>query len=428
MTVGFDVTWMEADNKSGGVFQYAFRLISALVEYTNISVVAIVSNSGKGIFEHLKPHQNFREVLLEPSLSLKDIVESEKLDVIHSPVQTFPNLTFTVPMISTLHDLQHFYYPEFFTQHAIESRDTSYRHAAEFSERVIVSFQHVKEDIVKFYGIPAEKIDVCPLGTIQPEFSENRIFSGKMKKYHIPDKYIFYPANTWRHKNHISLIRALKTVREKNDISIALVCTGQKCADHYPDLKSEVKKLGLEKHVFFTGYIPEEDVRVLLKKASLVVIPTLYEAGSFPLMEAMAYEVPVICSDVTSLPDTIGDRRFVFDPKDIDQIAERISMMLKDERLLEDNRTNSRKRVSEGGWDNVVDNFLKTYAKAITSSKENKDMGTIKNKIRIYELLMNDSMEQMRMHIDAFQSSLSWKITAPLRWLHHKLITKQNMR
>lgn len=423
MIIGFDVTWMEPDNKFGGTFQYALRLISAIVEHTDATVVAIISKSGKDIFQHLTMHSNFRDILIDPPFSLRDIVEREHINLIHTPIQYFPNMTLAVPMITTLHDLQHFYYPEFFTTAEIAFRNMFYKYSAEFSERVIVSFPHVKEDIVKFYGIPAHKIDVCPLGSIKPQFVDNSKFNTIRKKYDIPSEYLFYSANTYRHKNHINLIRALKILHERYGRRIPLVCTGHKIADTYSEIESELAHLGLRKFVFFTGYIPEDEVHLLLRNATLVVIPTLYEAGSFPLMEAMAYDVPVICSNVTSLPDTIGDIRFVFDPNDIEMIAEKAVKMLGDEKLMEQNRANSREKLGQGGWNKVVHTFVNSYYRAIEDFKQ-KDADSLRSKMKYYEVISHKFNESLSNRynsllntIDAYTSSTSWKITAPVRVL-----------
>ena len=221
---------------SGGVVQYTHRVISALVEHTDVNVVALLGPTGKGSFDYLQNKRNFREVLFEPSHFFSYIVNIEKIDVVHTPVQYFFNCTFSVPMISTLHDLQHFYYPEFFTKEQIHFRDTYYKKSAEFSERVIVSFDHVKEDLVKFYNIPPERIDVCSLGVKSPEPLEESKLSEIKKKYNLPNKYLFYSANAWRHKNHIRLIKALKIVHEKYGFKIELICTGHQNEDYFPEI------------------------------------------------------------------------------------------------------------------------------------------------------------------------------------------------
>jgi glycosyltransferase involved in cell wall biosynthesis len=79
----------------------------------------------------------------------------------------------------------------------------------------------------------------------------------------------------------------------------------------------------------------------------LVVIPTLYEAGSFPLLEAMSLQAPVICSSVTSLPETIGDTRFVFDPLDIEKMASLIIELLDDSELRATNIVNGKQRIKK---------------------------------------------------------------------------------
>lgn len=413
ITVGFDVTWMDKENRHGGVFQYAQRLITALVEHTDLNIVAILREGGKGVFDRLKGRKNFREVAFSGPLS--EIVRAEKIDVIHTPVQFFPDLTFSGPMITTLHDLQHFHYPEFFTQQEIEFRNTFYKKSAEFAERVIVSFGHVKDDIVKFYDIPPEKIDVCPFGIDEPKKIDQKRFPSVRRRYGLLERYLFYSANTWRHKNHMGLIRALKLVHERYGIKIPLVCTGHKYPDYFPELEKAIRDMGLDGHVVFTGYVPEDDLHLMLKNAELAVIPTLYEAGSFPLIEAMAYEVPVICSNVTSLPATIGDERFIFDPKDIDGMAKKIADILNDGKLKEENRKNSRERVKHNGWDRAVDRFIGSYEKALDGFRENKDTSCLGIRMRNYEFVTYEVNKQKDAKINALVNSFSWKVTAPLR-------------
>ncbi len=365
MKVGFDVTWMSPDNKMGGSFQYALRVISALVENTDENIIAITGPAGSGIFDHLKGFRNFRTVVKDPASSIGAIIEEEKIDVVHTPMQYHSNYTLAVPMVTTLHDLQHFHYPDFFTEDDIRFRNIHYMKSALFSERVIVSFDHVKEDIVKFYHVPPDKIRVCSLGMPAPKGVDQSGFKEVRAKYNLPEKYLLYSANTWRHKNHMGLIKALHLVHERSGDKVSLVCTGQKTNDYFPELEKAVNEMNLGAFVHFTGYVPDEHLLLILTNASLVVIPTLYEAGSFPLMEAMVYEAPVICSNVTSLPDTLGDPRFVFDPGDVAGMADMIVAMLKDSNLIRENRENSKKRVSERNWASAVKQFLATYREAL---------------------------------------------------------------
>ena len=131
---------------------------------SNLHIVAIIGQSGTNIFDSLLEHENFTLALMDSSKSLSDIVNLYEIDVIHTPIQFYQNHTLLIPMVNTLHDLQQYHYPDFFSSEELQFRATYYKRSAEFSERVIVSYQHVKEDIIKHYGISSDKIDVCPLG------------------------------------------------------------------------------------------------------------------------------------------------------------------------------------------------------------------------------------------------------------------------
>ena len=387
LTIGFDVTWMNVNNSSGGVYHYALMLITALVKRGRVRIIAIISSAGRGIFDHLSGNASLTVVCMEDATSFYDIIASERVDVVHTPIQSFANMTLSVPMISTLHDLQHVHYPDFFSSEEIDYRNTYYKKSAEISERVIVSFNHVKDDIVNYFSIPAGKIDVCPIGMPEPRMFDDTVAQEVLNRYRISGDYLFYPASTWRHKNHVGLIRALKSVHAQQGIMINLVCPGNTKYDHFSEIRSLVHELQLDDHVHFTGYIPDDDLHVLLKKAALVVIPTLYEAGSLPLMEAMANEVPVICSKVTSLPETIGDPAFTFDPLDHAQIAILIAQMLGSASLRQKNRDNSRTMASKSSWDKVTPIFEAAYEKAVRQFEEKKQISYYQNWIVNYDCI-----------------------------------------
>ncbi len=399
ITVGYDLTWMEKDNSWGGVFQYAERLVENMVELTGNNVVAFVRDAGRLRFEHLKPHRNFRLAQLDSTDGLARAARNHNVEVIHNPVQFFNQLTISVPMLTSLHDMQHFHFPEYFSKDEIQSRSTHYRQAAEFSERVIVSYDHVKKDIQRFYKIPDSKIDVCRVGLPSFKPPNQREFSAIKRKYNLPDQYLFYSANTWKHKNHIGLVQALKIVHDTYGIRISLVCTGIKTREFYPEIEAAVQRMGLDEFVKFIGYVSDQELRLLLTNAALVVVPTLYEAGSFPLQEAMAFEVPVICSNVTSLPEIIGDSRFTFDPKRADQIAERISVMLRDKDLIRQNKENSSRRVKEATFKGDVLSFDRSYREAIRSYNAKLKRNALWNHALEYELLVSKRADDQEARI-----------------------------
>jgi glycosyltransferase involved in cell wall biosynthesis len=245
-----------------------------------------------------------------------------------------------------MHDVQELHFPEYFTPDARAFRAARYWQAMKHASEVVVSFSHVKEDLIKYFSLPKDKIHVCP---ISPE----SIFTGQAQpaddgryseKYASWQPYLLYPAQTWRHKNHLRLLEALYKVRLRQEKDLRLICTGFK-SDYYAEIEERIEKLNLREAVHFTGVLPEDELIWLYRHTALVVIPTEYEAGSYPLFEAMLQKAPVICSDVTSLPETIGDRRFIFDPYDVAGLADLIQRITTDENLRRENITNSVEQV-----------------------------------------------------------------------------------
>ena len=104
----------------------------------------------------------------------------------------------------------------------------------------------------------------------------------------------------------------------------------------------------------------------MYKNARLVVIPTLYEAGSGPLYEAMRYGIPVICSNVTSLPETIGNEDFIFYPNNSEEMLKKIKLGLFDEEFRKRNIQNSEEKMSKFRQINFYDNFVEAYKKVLS--------------------------------------------------------------
>jgi glycosyltransferase involved in cell wall biosynthesis len=394
MRVGFYIH--HTTISAGGIFTYSIGILRQLLKSDQIEKIIIITS--KEVNEKLKEITKHPKVEIaninrtDPTVKLRlmcyfsllffsmpfrniffkiftwlnpysKILSEKKLSIFHVPVQYSPIYKTKIPIIITMHDLQEYHHPEFFSFKEKLHRKINNNIAILDSDGIIVSFNHVKKDILKYFKVHEDKISVCP-----PPFADNWFadtketnWSGLLKKYKLEENYILYPAATWRHKNHVALISALKCLVEDNK-DVHLVCTGKK-TPYYNDIQNKILEYGLSKKVHFLSIVPEEDLIGLYKKAKLVVIPTLYEAGSGPLYEAMRYGTPVVCSNVTSLPETIHNNEFTFNPNDQEEILNRIKSGLYDEEFRKRNIQNSRDRMKMLEKNNYSECFINTYKK-----------------------------------------------------------------
>src|SRR6185437_16647875 len=114
-------------------------------------------------------------------------------------------------------------------------------------------------------------------------------------------------------------------------------------------------------HVHFTGYVPEADLPALYSGAEAFVFPSLYEGFGMPPIEAMACGTPVIASNVSSLPEVVGDAALLVDPLDVDAIAEAIHRVLTDHDLADDLRNRGLARAKQFTWERAARETLTAY-------------------------------------------------------------------
>ncbi len=354
------------DKSFGGVLQYSKCLLSILQKDTKNNYFIFLRNNYDE-FEEFKSTQNFivldkKETNYRTSLFsffelflfnflaflekhkifipvmrpnvLDKIIKKYKIDILHSPYQHLPAVN--IPSLATMHDLQELHFPDFFTPEVRANRASEYLYITKKTSKIIVSYNHVKQDIIKYFNVEASKVEVILLNMQNlwfDRFIKNNSNTTDTSVV-LPEKFILYPAATWHHKNHINLLKALKVIKEKNDLVINLVCTGHQ-TEYFKELEKSCVEMGITEQVFFLGKVSEEELYCIYRKCTAIVIPTLYEAGSFPLIEGILMGIPCICSDVTSLPETINHTAYIFDPRNPEDIANKIILITSDEKYRE---------------------------------------------------------------------------------------------
>lgn len=224
------------------------------------------------------------------------------------------------PFLYTVWDLQHrrqSFFPEVsVTGSTFEDREKHYATVLPKAAKVIVSNQTAKQEVIRFYGLPDERIVTLTLPTPSWVFEQ--------ASYVIPARtmimspYLFYPAQFWPHKNHIVLLKALKKLRECGQV-FELVFTGSdKGNAEY--IKSIVRDFGLQDVVHFLGFVDREELRSLYRNAFALVFPSYFGPDNIPPLEAAALGCPVIMADVAGAREQMYGSTLFFDPRSEDDL------------------------------------------------------------------------------------------------------------
>ena len=297
--------------------------------------------------------------------TLQLAIDRLKTDVVHHPFSVLSPMGLSSPSVLTFWDMQHEFYPDFFSEAELKERRAKYRASADMATRIIVSAQFTKDCLVGRYGVDCNKIEVIYTG-YGPEYrriEDREALDSIRSKYGLHKPFLYYPAAIWPHKNHRALLTAYQILREQHGFEGDLVFTGM-ALQKKNALVQEIERLGLTGAVRLLGYLPHEDLPYLYNLASVMVFPSLFEGFGIPLVEAMACGCPVVCSNVTSLPEVLGEAGLTFDPNSPQQIAETILSVWSNDSLIQKMRLKGLERVKQFNWESTARQTLEVYKKA----------------------------------------------------------------
>ena len=279
-------------------------------------------------------------------------IEQAGIDVMHFVLQS-GYFRSSVPSIYHPWDLQHRHYPELFTPYQRVFRETMYRNSCHEASLVSVATDWHRQDIVNSYIIPPDKVHVVPMAAIVREYQEE--VSPAIQR--LPERFLFYPAQTWPHKNHLRLIEALAIVRDNYGIRVPVVCTGH-TNTFFTTIQVALKTANLEDQMVFLGYVSPGEVVALYRRALGLIFPSFFEGWGLPITEAFALGTPVACSNVTGLPEQVGDAALLFDPTSSQAIADAIYHFVTKDVVRQHLIQNGYARAQKLNWDYVALQFF----------------------------------------------------------------------
>jgi glycosyltransferase involved in cell wall biosynthesis len=242
------------------------------------------------------------------------ILNSHKIDLVHMPFQD--GFITELPYIYHPHDLQHEYFPEYFTKSQLQHRNSVWRSLALNAALVMAATSLVRDDLISKWQIKSQKIKIVPIPPPTRPVPTND--DGRYS--HLD--YFLYPAVFWPHKNHIALVEAMRILVLEHP-TVHLIFAGSTGPEE-KRVRKQVARYRLGSNIHFVGHVPDSDYGLILKESIGVVIPSLFEALSLTVADASYLGKPVLCSDLPFFKNQLADSLRFFNPYDANEIAEKM--------------------------------------------------------------------------------------------------------
>lgn len=353
-----------------GISQYTLRLIQGLAESSGTpsnrenEFFILQSRKDKRI---IVDQPNFKRVpLWTPShhrleqFTLRFEISGLNLDVLHSP-DFIPPFRRNCKSIITIHDLAFLLYPHFLTQESARYYG-QIDEAVKQTDHIIAVSESTKRDTIRLLGAPEHKVTVIyeSANPIYRPVHDRELLAQTKSKYHIAGDFILFVSTIEPRKNLSTLLRAYRQLLDSYGAEAKLVVVGRR-GWLSEDVFTLVDELKLTDDVLFLGRVPIEDLLYLYNAAQLLVQPSFYEGFGLPPLEAMACGTPVVISNVSSLPEVVGDAGLLVDPENASEITVAISRILNDEALRAELTAKGLKRAQCFSWEKTARQTLELY-------------------------------------------------------------------
>jgi len=328
--------------RQGGAGFYSATLVDGLSRHPAVEQVAVVSQDLAAELPQLAPAASATAdvrrptALPKPAKALNYLLAGRRpaaldlgyegrelppLDVVHWPISFMhaPGPPPGAATVLTVLDLQHEFFPQFFSRRDRVLRRLRWRPSAQAADHVIGISEFTVRTVAERYGVREERLTVIPLCCRQ-SFLQASPEGPPVDGEPIDVPYFLYPAAPLPAKNHARLLDALVLHRSRGS-KAQLILTGPRMHD-WSRVEQAVADRGLDGAVVRLGHVDDDQLRGLYARAAGLVFPSLFEGFGLPVLEAMAVGCPVAASTAGSLPEVVGDAGRQFEPEDVDAIAD----------------------------------------------------------------------------------------------------------
>ena len=245
------------------------------------------------------------------------------------------------------------------------------------ASRIFAVSHFTRTEIEKLFEIPTSRIEVV-YNAIDERFLRGHASAADREliaqRYQVTYPFLLYAGRVSPHKNVVRMIEAfsaLKTELDKDQAypDLKLIIIGDDLSGN-PDLRRTVIRSGVQNDVRFLGFIPIEVLRIFYDSAKIFVFPSLYEGFGLPPLEAMAHGTPVVTSNVSSLPEVVGNAAVLVNPENVFEIMRALHRVLMDQGLRERMKERGYKQATRFSWENSVRRVLEAYRQVARDGRE----------------------------------------------------------
>lgn len=368
------------DPEYGGVYQYALTVAECLKElsYSHYELLVIIanpfwekwckknhirfikSNTPDGTIKQMERNLKFpiySRIYNTYFTDFGKMLRKEKIDILFYVEQLWyiPNLKPRI--ITSVHDLMHRYEPDFpEVKCDYQRREVILKCQAKYVDYILTDSVLGKKQFAESYlKTDKRKPHLVSLPFIVP----SHILEVKEEYINVPDKYVFYPAQFWKHKNHKNLIKAVKMLKNSiEDIHLVLTGAEKDCCEA---VKKYISDNGLEDSITILGFVSNGNITYLYKHAVGMIMPSYFGPTNIPPLEAMALGCPTAVADKYAMPEQVGAAGLLFNPDSPEEIAECIRKLWTEEKLREEMIEKGYKRI--GRWTRA--DFKKRLSKVL---------------------------------------------------------------
>lgn len=378
MKIGIDARVL-MDKHYSGVSEYLANLLSNMLEKDKENDYRLFYNSFKKPSDKLNAWEKENSKLKGTrypnkffNYCLQKIFSYPKLDkflgetdLYFAPHFNFISLSEGAQFVITVHDISFLRYPEFFSRrknfwhNALRIKKTLNR-----ANKIVAVSENTKKDLIEVLNIPEEKIVVIHSGCnySSPNISKDNEVEEFLKSRGIKRRFILFIGNIEPRKNIINLIEAYNLLRKDSEElkEVQLVIAGAPGWKH-KKIFSAWKDSPYKDDIKFLGYVEKKEKEYLYQRASLFAYPSFYEGFGFPPLEAMSYKVPVVSSNVSSLPEILGNSAILVDPYQSGEIKDAMAMLLTDRELRSSLIERGIEKAKEYSWEKTAHKYLELF-------------------------------------------------------------------